>query len=191
MKKRSGKRKLRLASILTVIMLAAGMLAGCGGNDEEVIKKGITDELESIKNLDEEVLDELQVDSLTSQMEPMGIDGKEFMKEYLSGFDYEIGEVKVDGKKATASVTLKCRSFKDYNAALGKASEELTKDVEALAELSEDELNKKIGGIIMDTVSEAEVKETDPIEISYELTDNTWTPAADTEQNISKAMLSN
>lgn len=189
------KRKIgyRILAAVMLVALSVGLLVGCGEkvSDEEVIKEGITEELESIKSLDDEVLDELSVESMAAELEPLGIDGKEFMKAYLEGFDYTIGDINVEDDTATVEITLKCKSFNDYNTALQNAANELTGDVEALASMSEDELNKKLGEVIMQTIGEIEVKETDPITLTYKLDDNTWTPEEDAETLISNAMLSN
>ncbi|MFR1167807.1 MAG: hypothetical protein ACLSDQ_09590 [Adlercreutzia equolifaciens] len=78
-----------------------------------------------------------------------GIDGVEFMKSYLSGFDYTIDSINVDGDSATAQITLTCKSYTGYLQALQTAVDEVTADPDALAALSNDEINQKIGEIVI------------------------------------------
>lgn len=84
-----------------------------------------------------------------SQLSVYGIDGVEFMKSYLSGFDYTIDSINVDGDSATAQITLTCKSYTGYLQALQTAVDEVTADPDALAALSNDEINQKIGEIVI------------------------------------------
>ena len=97
-------------------MLSIGMvgLAGCSGgaSDEEAIRASLASELDSIKNIDDAFVNEFSESIDMSQLSVYGIDGVEFMKSYLSGFDYAIDSINVDGDSATAQITLTCKSYK-------------------------------------------------------------------------------
>lgn len=182
----------RIIAIALSLVLTAGIFTGCGPkvSDEEIIQQAIEEELDSIKNMEEEALNEMGVEEMAAQLETLGIDGEDFLKTYLDGFDYTIGEIEVDGDHATASVTLKCKSFNDMNTQMENISVEMLENPEELAGMSEDEIMQKIGGIFMDVLEEAEMKETAPIEINYDLIDKVWTPASDTDQSVAEAILS-
>lgn len=189
--KRHGKVSRIIAMGLSLILMA-GIVTGCGEkvSDEELIREAITEELDSIKNLEDETLEEMGVEDLAEQLEPMGVDGEEFMKTYLDGFDYTVGDIKVDGEKATASITLKIKSFNSINTEMQNVSADMLGSADELAEMSEDELMVKMGEVIMGIIEKTELKETEPIEISYELKDKVWTATTESEQNITNAMLS-
>lgn len=189
--KRHGKVS-RIIAVGLSFILTAGIVTGCGEkvSDEELIREAITEELDSIKNLEDETLEEMGVEDLAEQLEPMGVDGEEFMKTYLDGFDYTVGDIKVDGEKATASITLKIKSFNSINTEMQNVSADMLGDADELAEMSEDELMVKMGEVIMGIIEKTELKETEPIEISYELKDKVWTATTESEQNITNAMLS-
>lgn len=189
--KRHGKVS-RIIAVGLSLILTAGIVTGCGEkvSDEELIREAITEELDSIKNLEDETLEEMGVEDLAEQLEPMGVDGEEFMKTYLDGFDYTVGDIKVDGEKATASITLKIKSFNSINTEMQNVSADMLGSADELAEMSEDELMVKMGEVIMGIIEKTELKETEPIEISYELKDKVWTATTESEQNITNAMLS-
>lgn len=181
-----------LAGLLAVALLAFGglALAGCGPSDEEVVREGVTKELDSLKNLDQGLVDELAAAAGADQLAEFGIDAKEFVSTYLGGFDYRIDDVTVDGDMATATVTLTCKSFSAYAESIESATAELAGD-ESLADLSEEELDQKLGQTIMDAIAAVPAAETAPVALTFELKDNTWTPTADAERALSEALFSN
>ena len=83
-----------LVALAALLMLSIGMvgLAGCSGgtSDEEAIRASLASELDSIKNIDDAFVNEFSESIDMSQLSVYGIDGVEFMKSYLSGFDYAI-----------------------------------------------------------------------------------------------------
>lgn len=181
-----------IIALLTVAMLAFGgvALVGCGPSDEEVVRQGVTDELNRLKQLDAELVDELAANAGAEDLAAFGIDAKEFVSTYLSGFDYRIDSVTVDGDMATATVTLTCKSFSAYNDALEAAAAEMAND-ESLADMSEEELNQKLGQTIMDAIAGVPSAETAPIDLTFELKDNVWSPTSDAERALSEALFSN
>ena len=75
------KRHRKVSRIIAMglsLILMAGIVTGCGEkvSDEELIREAITEELDSIKNLEDETLEEMGVEDLAEQMEPMGVDGE-------------------------------------------------------------------------------------------------------------------
>lgn len=190
--KKRNRRVPRIIAVALCLILTAGMLVGCGEkvDDEELIRQALMEELDGIKSMEDSALEEMGAEEITAQLEPLGIDGKDFLKTYLEGFDCTIKEIEVEGDYATATATLKCKSFNEIITELQNASEEMLANPEELAELSEDELTLMLGEKLMDITEKAEIKETAPFEINYELKDDVWTSTLESEQNISEAMMS-
>ena len=180
------------ATFLAAALLAMGAVAlvGCGQNNEEVVRAGVATELDKLKNLDDETLSLLASEAGADDLAEFGIDSKEFVSSYLSGFDYRIDGVTVDGDTATATVVLTCKSFSQYSSSLEEATNALVQD-ESILDMTSEELNTKIGEVVMNTIAEVPVAETDPIELTFALQDNTWTPTDDTEQAIGSALFNN
>lgn len=178
-----------LTAGMAVAMLAAGavFLAGCGPSAEEVVRQGVSDELERLKAHDSELLAELAADSGADQLAVYGIDAQEFIGAYLDGFDYRIDDVTVDGDTATATVVLTCKKFEEFSTALSTASMALAED-EATAELSEDGINQKIGQTVLEVLAGLEPSESVPVELTFTLQDKAWTPTSDTEKALSAAL---
>ena len=189
----SFKKVFAAVSASALLVFTLGVMTGCnsGPSDEEVIRKSLTEELDQIKNMDDAFMTEMAADMDVDELATYGIDGVEFMKTYLDGFDYKSAEVTVDGNKATAKVTLTCKSFTAYNSAVQQAATDLASDTARLQAMSKDELNQLLGQTVMDALAGVEVAETDQITINFTKNGNTWTPDAASEQEITTAMLTN
>lgn len=185
-------KKSRITALMAAVVLVISTVVGCGAkeNQEEAIRKSITEELDSVKNLDEKFMEDCIEAAGASELEAMGIDPEEFVKTYLSDFDYTVGDVTVEDEKATVSVTLKCKDFTAYAEELEKAATEMLTDMEEMGNLSKEEVKKKTAAIILGSMSELEVKETEPITVEYELVDDKWVVSSDSEQEIANALFS-
>lgn len=177
--------QLTLAAILAVTMFAG--LTGCGEAPEEVIRKGVTEELESIKNLDQSALDEIMAGAgaANAGLDQYGIDMEEFCRTWLSGFDYSVDDVKVDGDNATATVTITCKSLMEGINVFSDKVTELSNDPEAMSMTSE-EVNQKLGSLLMESIGEAPA-ETNTVDLPYVLNGNTWEPGAGFDAALSQA----
>lgn len=174
----------------TMLVLAAGLLVGCGPDNEKLIRDAITQELESLKTHDEALMDELTADAGLDDLKAFGIEPKAFLAAYLDGFDYRIDEVSVDGDSATATVVFTCKNYSDYTAALESATAALLED-DTMANLSADQLNARIGQAVMDALAGVAVKETAPFAVEYKLADKTWSPTPNAEQAVANALFGN
>ena len=128
-----------LALLVAIMMIAAACsLSGCLGSpsDEDAIRAKLTSELDSIKNLDDSFVDEFSESINMSQLSVYGIDGVAFMKSYLDGFDYAIDSITVDGDRATAQITITCKSYTGYQGALQNAVTDITANPDEIAALS-------------------------------------------------------
>lgn len=188
------KRLIAVGALALAMAFSACLVAGCSGqSDEEVIRTAITEELDGIKNLDEETVSMLSEGMDVSQLAEFGIDGTEFMTTYLEGFDYSIDGITVDGDTAEAVVTLTCKSYSGFEQALTDAATDLMSNMsfEDMANMSEEELNTLIGQTTMETLKNVEVAPCEPITIEYTKANNTWTPSDSASNDVAVAMMSN
>lgn len=102
----SKARKLFVYLALAAMPVLA--LSGCtlfGPKPEDVVKDTLTADLDSLKTASEEDVKELFGDDMVSEMETYGIDPKDFYDSLVKHFSYDNVQVKVDGDKATATLT--------------------------------------------------------------------------------------
>lgn len=186
-------RKLkRIAAVVLAGALACSLLAlaGCGEDSEEVIRAGVTEELDGLKALDDATLDELMTGadaSALTEFATYGIDAREFVKAYLDGFDYSIEGIEVDEDCAYVDVTFTCKSFTDIMDALEDSVTAFVADP-SVYDLTEDELNAKVGELLMGATTQTQVRTTEPFTLEYQKTDNVWEPAANMESTITAAL---
>lgn len=188
--KTNARRFAAAVAAALLLVFSAGALFGCGQSDEDAIREALTSELDSIKSQDEAFLSNMAADMDVDDFTTYGIDPQEFITKYLTGFDYTIDSITVDGESATAVVTLTCKSFSSYNAAVTAAADDAlaTKDISSM---NQSELNALVGEIMLSALDNIEPVATDPVNIEYTLEGNTWTPTAASEQAITAAMLAN
>ena len=119
-----------VASLAVVVAVSCGVvLGGCSSaNPEQAIRDDLTATLDEVKNVDDATIEELMGSVDTSQLEPYGIDGTEFARSLLDGFDYSIGDITVDGDTATAQVSITCKSAMDLYDELENMMTELSED---------------------------------------------------------------
>lgn len=180
-----------LAAVLGIGLLS---LVGCGSSqqsDEDLVRSSLSSELDSIKNLDEKFVNEISEAVDMSRLSLYGIDGMEFMRSYLEGFDYSIDSVTVDGETAQAQLTLTCKSYTGYQKALQAAVDNITANPDEIAGLSNDDINKKIGEIVIQSLDGVELKPTEPVTINYTKVDDTWEAASSTSGDIAAALMTN
>ena len=164
--------------VTTVLMLALAAalclsLVACGKSDEDVVREGVTKELEELKNLDDATLD-LLIGSAAANFEASGIDSKEFFRAWLDGFDYSVDKVSVNGNTATASVTITCKQMGDI----------MEKFEASRSGLTQEERAEQDGSLLMSATRETS-KKTTSIDLPCIKNGNTWnlSPASMTELN--------
>lgn len=179
--------------LIGALLGAAVSLSGCSGekSDDEIIRASLTSELDSIKNLDDSFVNELSESIDMSQLSVYGIDGVEFMKAYLGGFDYAIDSVTVDGDTAQAQITLTCKSYTGYQQALQNAVNQKIANPDELAGKSNDDINQEIGEIVIGSLDGVELAATQPITITYTRDGEEWKPASSTSGDIAAALITN
>lgn len=184
------KKVVAVVTAAAMLTLSLGAFVGCGKSDEDVIRNALTEELDAIKTLDSDYMNQMVAEMEADEFSEFGIDPLEFMSQYLSGFDYTIDSVTVDGDTAEAVVTLTVKSFSAYNSAV-EANTYAAIETTDFSTMTESDLNLFIGNLMMTSLEDVEAVQTDPITIEYVLEGAGWTPTTASEQAITNAMLTN
>lgn len=189
--------KKKLTTLALVLFAALSMLALCACNSgpsaEEVIREGLSEEFDMIVNRKGDDWDEMISDiEEQADLSTFGIDAEEFVNTLFDGFDYEITSVDVDedNDTAMAHVTLTAKSMKDVMDALESAANDFMNDPANYEGLSEDEIYKKVGELMMDAIRGVETREID-VDLECERDeDGNWTESDSVEDEITNALLS-
>lgn len=162
-------------------------------SSEEVIREGLSEEFDMIVNKKGDDWDEMISDiEEEADLSMFGIDAEEFVNVLFDGFDYEITSVDVDEEDdtAVAHVTLTSKSMKDVMDALEEAANDFMNDPANYEGLSEDDLYKKVGELMMEAIRGVETREID-VDLECERDeDGNWTEADSVADEISNALLS-
>ncbi|MDO4533307.1 MAG: hypothetical protein Q4C36_06250 [Coriobacteriia bacterium] len=175
----------RLIALVFAAVLALGMfaVAGCSSNnDEQVIRDGIAKELDVFKNPTKEALQPYmdQLDSgQMAQLEAYGIDLVEFLQHALGKFDYEIGDITVDGDKATAALTvtnIDVATITNDTMTKLQSDPAIAKEVQDIIANGGDQKDAMavVFGYLYDALDAATDTITTDTEITLTKTDNTW-----------------
>ena len=132
------KRIFALAIAALLALGTAFAISGCGSdNTEQLIRDGIDSDLSLFKNPTKENLEAFVDESNASQLaqlEAYGIDIYEFLGHALGKFDYQIGDIKIDGNTATADITV---TNIDVSAVVNDAIESAQSDPDVAKKLEE------------------------------------------------------
>ena len=189
------KKKLTTLALILIAALSMFALCACnnGPSSEEVIREGLSEEFDMIVNKKGDDWDEMVSDiEDEADLATFGIDADELVNALFDGFDYEITSVDVDEDNGTAvaHVTLTSKSMKDVYDALNQASEDFMSDPSSYAGLSEDEIYKKAGELLMEAIRGVETREFD-VDLECERDeDGNWTESDSVEDEITNALLS-
>lgn len=183
------RKHIILCLMALVAALSLGVLVGCGQDDEQVIRDGISQELDAYKNLEGDelanVVDSMGADAFTEY----GINAEEFVKTFFSDFDYSIDSVTVDGDNADVVVTFTNKSIKGFEEAVNAIVEEMNAD-EALASMSAEDFATLYGQRVMEALANVEPATASPVTISCVKSDNTWAVDSMASQEILEALVS-
>ena len=166
-------------SLCAMLALATGLaLAGCSGGPsaEEQIRQDLTSNFDRLKNLDDTMMEELSESMDTSPLESYGIDGTQFIRSMVDGFDYTIDKVEVNESAGTAvaTVSVTSKSMLELYNQLDNIFEDLLSGPDALALLSdEDALNERFGELVMEAVDAIEPSQKE-LDLAYSKADDSW-----------------
>lgn len=133
----------------TICLVAALFCLAACQPSENMIRAGVSQELETLKSFNKEIYDKYGFEkSISSSFEMLGIDGYEFMEAYFMGFDYEVGEIAINGDSVDVELTLSMRRASDLQAEL--TSMMTSANPEEFKGMSQDQIYKELGKRFMD-----------------------------------------
>lgn len=184
-------KKFLAVGILSAVLAFSGLaLFGCGGtSDEQMVRDAVSAELDSIKNITDESVAAFTEGAGENAFADYGVSNEQFMTEYFAGFDYSIDSVTVEGDVATVEVSMTMRTMTDFEEALTTKTEEFVASDEMLSIESEDELNQKIGELLIDSVKATELQQLGPVTITYNKVDGQWVPDASSGDILTDLMM--
>ncbi len=177
------KFKKALVAVIAASTLVFGMtaLSACANqSDEEQISEAVENSMRVYKDPVEETYAMLSTTMGTVEgntIAELGINVDDYIKEILGGFDYSLSDITVDGKTATAQLTLTHKPLEAINAAISSATGSVIANGVTNSESSA-EVNTQLGEAIMTAISGVEAVPCDPIEITLEKGD-AWEISAD------------
>lgn len=179
------KKALATGAMAMLLMITLCAVTGCQDNSEEVIRQSLTEEIDQIKNLDENMVNEF-ASSIpgASTLSSVGISSDELVRALLQGFDGTVDSVTVDGNTADAVVTFTSKDFSSLTDNMDSLEEEMTNDPEQFADMSRQQIKDWVGERTMQMINELPVVTHEPVTITYERDGNTWAPTADAQSKM-------
>jgi hypothetical protein len=194
-----------LAAVMTVFLsLGITLSVSACSNTEQVIRDGLEKELAAFKDPTVESLkkaivdlggDESDAESLESsfsQLDTYGLKADDLLHYMFLDYDYKVGDIKVDGDKATAKVTLTSKDF-------ASAAQELTEyfqSTEGVKEITDAYANgdqKAMYKVIFDKFFELiEAADTTTNDVTLNLTKDgdTWSVTDESNTDLVNALFS-
>jgi len=174
------------ALVFATVMTFA--LTSCGNSDDKAIRDEITKQLDGIKSLDDTAVNNLLGDSINSLgLSSLGIDNGDFTKAWLTGFDYSVDNITINGNSATVSLTLTCKSINDIVATYQSELTDFANSGGA-ANMTADEAAQKSGQMFMDAVNSTPAKTTS-IDLPCTKTGNVWMLGTSNNNELGKAFI--
>lgn len=189
------KMKKAALAVLTsmALVLSLGAVAGCSSpaDDEKVIRETLTEELEQLKNADEEAVEALVSaieDGVSAsdlaQLESMGLTSQSIVDSMLEGFDYTINDITVDGNDATAAVTLTTKNFDQFTTDVAEVVSGMLENPSQYASMSEDEIMSLVGEKVQEALTNLPLT-TNDVALTYEKINNVWEPTDQAVEDLS------
>lgn len=165
-------------------------LTACGPSDEDQAKEALDAQLGQLVNPSDDTISKLSDEAKMgagSSFSTLNMDSTAFVKSWLSGFSYEIGDVKVDGDTAKAETAVTCKQLYVIMTSWGDSFES-----DALSQqfTSIDEVYTYAGKTFMDAIDGAQPVTTN-VTFTLEKDGGDWTFASnsDNDQALADALL--
>ena len=126
--------------------------------DEELILSDVYWYFGDVDSINDEFILGLEAGA-GSDLDQLGITAEEFAEAFLDGFNYEVGDVTVDGDVATVDVTITSKSMDEISTEFQNRFTEWASMVDPSTITSEDDLYKQGGQIFLEVTREAEAAE--------------------------------
>lgn len=160
-------------AVLLVCCLVA--LPGCGSSDDELITENLTTQLNALKNVDDNVVDEV-ASAAEDEFGSIGLDATDYVKSLLDGFDYTIGKITVDGETASVDLSVTAKSLSDIQSQFMTEYTNQLNAIDGTSIADDSTLYQMAGDALMSAIDAAEPKTVDcTIEYSKD-DDGNWTP---------------
>lgn len=182
------------AMIVAVLAVACGITLGAcssGPSAEELIREDLTTNLDEIKNLDDEAMDELAAEMGDLGLGDYGIGAEDLITSMIDGFDYSIDSIDVEEDTATASVTVTAKSMSELMDLDYDAMSDDILDAVASGEVDitdEDAINAWAGEYIMGIIDALEPVEKD-ITLTYVNGEDGWEMDESSESEAAQIFL--
>ena len=183
-----------VAMIVAVLAVACGITLGAcssGPSAEELIREDLTTNLDEIKNLDDEAMDELVAEMGDLGLGDYGIGAEDLITSMIDGFDYSIDSIDVEEDTATASVTVTAKSMSELMDLDYDAMSDDILDAVASGEVDitdEDAINAWAGEYIMGIINALEPVEKD-ITLTYVNGEDGWEMDESSESEAAQIFL--
>lgn len=183
-----------VAMIVAVLAVACGITLGAcssGPSAEELIREDLTTNLDEIKNLDDEAMDELAAEMGDLGLGDYGIGAEDLITSMIDGFDYSIDSIDVEEDTATASVTVTAKSMSELMDLDYDAMSDDILDAVASGEVDitdEDAINAWAGEYIMGIIDALEPVEKD-ITLTYVNGEDGWEMDESSESEAAQIFL--
>lgn len=147
-------------------------LQGNDGALKQQIEEGLSSEIEAVLN-DESRLSDAIMNTTLSDLANYGIDGVEFVGDYLGNLDYNIGDITVDGDTATVAVTLNCKSVADLATTVGGDLADFAASLN-LEDLPLDQIGALVMPVISAAAGSVDQFLSQELLLDYELVNGEW-----------------
>ena len=174
-----------IAALAATLMVPLG---ACTAIQERIIQEGIKRELEDIKQLKNESVNEMIRNAGSAEgFDLIGIGAEAFLLTWFSDFDYHIEKVSVEGDTATASISLTCKTGESFFNALGESISRFVSDKTPTDERSTKEV---FGTLFLEAIKDAPT-ETVSINLPLEKKNGVWAPSDNYTDELEVALLGN
>ena len=190
----------RAVTLLVTLAMSVGLcfgLAACGGggqSDEQMIRAELDEAFAVLKNPTEDSVKAMLGDNTASldQLEQYGVDPVDMLKHFFGHFDYTIDNVKVDGDKGVATVTITNADFQtvmnDVMGNLQNDEEFIAAATEAYASGGEKDLYKLIFDKLFKAIDETDKLVTTTTDFQLEKKDGQWNFTDEGKQALMSSM---
>lgn len=184
------KKRILLAPVMAIACVLTLVLGGCGGaSAEDLIRQNLESYMAYTDDANDEFVSGLEA-AAGDDLETLGISSDEFAEAYLDGYDYEIGDITVDGDTATAEVTVTIKSYSgimsDFEAAFNEYAANL--DYESIS--GPEEIYENAGQLLLDALNNTEPSSV-TVEVTYSKnSDGEWEMDSSSADALSTAVMS-
>lgn len=168
------------ALLLFTISLAC--LSGCT-KAEDKVQAALDEHLSVIKTHDSAFIENLSAHENFDVLETYSIDTATFIDSFLSGFDYSISNISVDGKTATADLQLTAKRYGDFLSAFSARTKEMMLSDE-FAYLSFEDSEIALGEAALEVLSNMSPSALPTITVSLEKENKEWILTKESEDQI-------